>query len=155
MIVVDLICEHGHAFEGWFAHSDDIESQQARGLLVCAICASHNMRRLPSAPHVRRSESGSHEEAKDAQAQGGEARESAGETGHAQKLLQLLTSKLQEAVAQSEDVGEDFPSEARKIHFGDAQERAIRGVASSKEVASLLDEGISVLPLPIAKEDLH
>jgi hypothetical protein len=162
VIVVDLICEHEHRFEGWFACSDDIESQQKRGLLTCAICGSHNMRRLPSAPHVQSSSSS-----------GEPAVETAAETSvepaversvgtpvnaglpEAQHLLQLLVKKLQESAERSEDVGEDFPEEVRRIHFGDAEERAIRGKATNSEVTALLEEGISVLPLPVAKEDLH
>ncbi|MEC5386849.1 DUF1178 family protein [Uliginosibacterium sp. H3] len=154
MIVVDLICEHEHRFEGWFACSEDIESQQQRGLLTCAICGSHNMRRLPSAPHVQ----GSSDKAEVTQHEAATETTTtsvAAQQPEAQQLLQVLVKKLQESAAQSEDVGEDFPQEARRIHFGDAEERAIRGKATNSEVASLLDEGISVLPMPIAKEDLH
>jgi hypothetical protein len=67
----------------------------------------------------------------------------------------LLVQKLHENAEKSEDVGEDFPVEVRRIHFGDAESRPIRGLATARDVESLLDEGISVLPLPVAKEDLH
>lgn len=73
---------------------------------------------------------------------------------HSQMLAQLL-SKLRESAAQSEDVGKNFPEEARRIHRGDAEERAIKGEASLADLESLLEEGISVLPVPPAKEDLH
>ena len=158
MIVVDLICEHSHRFEGWFAHSDDVESQKQRGLLVCAICGSRDMRRLPSAPHIQHSGAGNEPAAAqgDATTPGAvSVSEQPAANGEAQHLLQLLVKKLQETAAQSEDVGDDFPVEARRIHFGDAEDRAIRGQATAKDVASLLDEGINVLPMPIAKEDLH
>ncbi|MDB5799832.1 MAG: hypothetical protein JWL63_771 [Rhodocyclales bacterium] len=159
MIVVDLICEHEHRFEGWFAHGDDVESQQRRGLLTCAICGSHDMRRLPSAPHVQRSGAGQAQP----ETQSGPTDKvdtastgaSSMANGEAQHLLQLLVKKLHENAAKSEDVGEDFAVEVRRIHFGDAEERAIRGLATAKDVTSLLDEGISVLPIPVAKEDLH
>ncbi|MDB5815448.1 MAG: hypothetical protein JWN23_2565 [Rhodocyclales bacterium] len=158
MIVVDLICEHQHRFEGWFAHSDDVESQQRRGLLTCAICGSREMRRLPSAPHVQREGAG--DERTEAQEPAAGASTSVVEQGvvtggQAQHLLQLLVKKLQESAAQSEDVGEAFTVEVRRIHFGDAEARAIRGLATAQEVESLLEEGISVLPIPPAKEDLH
>jgi len=154
VIVVDLICEHEHRFEGWFACSDDIESQQKRGLLICAICGSREMRRLPSAPYLQRSGVG---DVRDDQAETSTEPSTPQtiqphETRH---LLRLLVQKLQESAAQSEDVGEDFPVEVRRIHFGDAEERAIRGLATAQDVAALLEDGISVLPLPIAKEDLH
>jgi len=154
VIVVDLICEHEHRFEGWFACSEDIESQQKRGLLTCAICGSHNMRRLPSAPHVQSSSNSEEPVVETAVETPAGTPANIGQP-EAQHLLQLLVKKLQESAEQSEDVGEDFPVEVRRIHFGDAEERAIRGKATNSEVAALLEEGISVLPLPIAKEDLH
>lgn len=148
------MCEHEHRFEGWFACNDDVESQQQRGLLVCAVCGSPKMRRLPSAPHIQRSGAGS--ESDHARSEQVEASSEAASTpNEAQHLLQLLVSKLRENAAQAEDVGEDFPVEVRRIYFGDAEERNIRGLATAKDVAILLDEGISVLPIPIAKEDLH
>ena len=59
-------------------------------------------------------------------------------------------------VAESEDVGSRFAEEARKIHAGDADERAIRGQATLQETVQLLDEGIAVLPLPsVLKEPLQ
>lgn len=156
MIVVDLVCEHDHRFEGWFACSEDIETQQKQGLLICAICGSREMRRLPSAPHVQRhaGDEAQHERENVAvDAVTTEAPPTALDDGR--QLLQLLVKKLQESAERAEDVGEDFPVEARRIHFGDAEDRPIRGFATSKDVASLLDEGISVLPVPVAKEDLH
>lgn len=151
MIVVDLICEHQHRFEGWFACSDDVESQQQRGLLVCAICGSPNMRRLPSAPHIQGSGAG-HEPDQPEPVTG--LLKTAEAPNEAQHLLQLLVKKLRESAQQAEDVGEDFPVEVRRIYYGDAEERNIRGQATAQEVANLLEEGISVLPIP-AKEDLH
>lgn len=156
MIVVDLMCEHEHRFEGWFASSDDVESQQQRGLLTCPLCNSREVRRLPSAPHIQRS--GAEQEA-DAHASIAPTSEPKhvphAESAEAQQLLQLLMQKLQESAVHSEDVGEDFTVEVRRIHFGDAEARAIRGLATAQDVAGLLDEGISVLPLPVTKENLH
>jgi hypothetical protein len=154
VIVIDLMCEHEHRFEGWFACSEDVESQQQRGLLVCAVCGSPNMRRLPSAPHVHRS-SADQEPDHNRPRPETKSLETTDAPNEAQHLLQLLVKKLRESAAQSEDVGEDFPIEVRRIHFGDAEERNIRGLATAQDVTNLLDEGISVLPIPIPKEDLH
>ena len=66
-----------------------------------------------------------------------------------------FVAALREASGRAEDVGEAFPTEARKIHYGDAPERSIRGKASRDDVASLIEEGISVLPVPSTKDDLH
>lgn len=69
--------------------------------------------------------------------------------------LQQLFAALRERAAKAEDVGKRFPEEARKIHYGDAEERAIRGVASASDTMALIEEGISVLPVPPEKQDLH
>ena len=59
-------------------------------------------------------------------------------------------------IARSEDVAERFPEEARKMHYGEVAPRSIRGKASMEETRELIDEGISIIPLPFpAKEDVH
>ncbi len=139
MIVLNLQCSQTHAFEGWFASSDAFESQQANGHVECPICGCTAIRRTPSAPHVH-----SRTPTTDVAA-----------TDPMQVQLARFVSALREASGKAEDVGDAFASEARKIHYGDAPERSIRGMASGDDVASLLDEGISVLPVPVAKKDLH
>ena len=62
---------------------------------------------------------------------------------------------LRKAASQSEDVGERFPDEARRIHYGDAEQRAIRGKARQDELIELMEEGIPILPVPPDKDDLH
>lgn len=132
MIVLDLLCSAGHRFEGWFASQEAFSSQRETGLLCCPDCGSHEVSRLPSAPHIQRS---------------GIAPGPARPANPAAALRQL--------VSESEDVGPRFADEARKIHYGDAAARPIRGMASVRDTLGLLEEGISVLPLPVPKEDLH
>lgn len=134
MIVLDLICDAGHRFEGWFASSEDFERQGERQLLACPCCNSPQVRRLPSAPHVQRGSNAS-PAVRDAVA----------------SLREALTA----LAGKSEDVGTRFIEEARRIHHGDAEARPIKGLASVRDTLELLEEGISVLPLPAAKEDLH
>lgn len=141
MIVLNLRCGHGHAFEGWFASSDAFEAQNAAGQIECPVCASTAISRLPSAPYVRT---------------GGHARPpTTGTPVSKEAAATQLLAKVRELAQQAEDVGKAFPAEVRRIHHGDAPERIIRGQASLDDVAELLDEGIGVLPLPPAKEDLH
>ncbi|MDP5241355.1 DUF1178 family protein [Uliginosibacterium sp. 31-16] len=140
MIVLDLECEQAHRFEGWFASAQAFEQQHARLMVTCPVCGSHDVQRKLSAPHV--------------------ARSSAADTAPAAqpdqtRILAKLIDVLRDHGIDSEDVGQHFAEEARKIHYGDAEERAIRGKASLGEALKLLEEGISVLPLPPAKEDLH
>lgn len=140
MIVLDLSCDREHRFEAWFASGDAFESQLAAGLVSCPHCGSSAIRRLPSAPYVQTS---SH---------------SAPATPAApdpQAIARRLIEALRQAASQSEDVGERFAEEARRIHHGNAEERPIRGQAKAAEMIELMEEGIPVLPVPPDKEDLH
>jgi len=139
VIVLDLSCDQGHRFEAWFASSDAFEDQLARGLVSCPHCGTHQVRRLPSAPYVQTS---SH------------ARPPVAEPDP-QAIAAKLIEALRAAARQSEDVGERFVEEARRIHHGDAEERAIRGQAKPSDMIELLEEGIPILPVPPDKDDLH
>lgn len=139
MIVLDLSCDGGHRFEAWFASSDAFENQLTRGLVTCPHCGTHQIKRLPSAPYVQTS---SH------------ARPPAAEPDP-QAIAAKLIEALRAAARQSEDVGERFVEEARRIHHGDAEERAIRGQAKPTDMIELLEEGIPILPVPPDKGDLH
>ena len=139
MIVLDLICDREHRFEAWFASADAFDKQLAAGLVECPHCNSHAVRRLPSAPYVQTS---SHS---------APALPEPDPAAIAARLVEALRS----AASQSEDVGERFPEEARRIHRGDAEERAIRGKAKHSDLLELIDEGIPVLPVPPDKDDLH
>lgn len=138
MIVLDLTCEQSHRFEAWFASNDAFESQQAAGLVSCPQCNSHAVRRLPSAPYVQTSSHSAPDTTPDPAA-----------------IAAKLVDVLRKAASQSEDVGERFPDEVRRIHYGDAEERAIRGKARQDELIELIEEGIPILPVPPDKDDLH
>lgn len=152
MIVLDLACTQEHRFEGWFASSANFESQLAGGLLVCPVCGDTQIHRLPSAPYVQtRSDSTPARPA----ASGPSASAS---TPPAPKVsaatVAHFVSTLRQMARKAEDVGERLPEEARRIHYGDAEARDIRGAASQDEIEELLDEGIMVLPVP-PDQDLH
>jgi len=133
MKVLDLHCSHEHAFEGWFASEGDFQQQLARGLLECPLCGDHAIARLPSAPRLNlRAASAAADAAPPAPA-----------------LQARWLRMMRKIVAHTEDVGQRFAEEARRIHYGQADERAIRGQATREQTEQLLDEGIAVLPLPI------
>ncbi len=140
MIVLDLRCDKEHRFEGWFDSSDDFARQLDRKLLVCPLCGSGKIVRLPTAPHVRT---------------GGASRESPkppvpGSGQHYVNLApETMARLIDHIVEHTEDVGPAFPEEARKIHYHEVPERHIRGTASSKDVEALRDEGIEVVALPL------
>lgn len=147
MLVVDLHCAQGHHFEGWFASSDDLASQQARGLVTCPICGDHEVVRRPSAPRLNVS----HLKAGVVPAPGGDV-EQAAPVAHDEAVRALQSVYLEvvrHVVSHTEDVGERFAEEARSIHHGDAPERPIRGQTSAEEREALREEGIDVLSLPI------
>lgn len=163
MIVLDLSCPEEHVFEGWFATGASFEEQVVRGLVSCPVCSSTHIRRLPSAPYVqtrttaRERPSPQRAEATDSAATPAAPRASvpAGATpGLPEALAQALTT-LRQLARSAEDVGERLPEEARRIHYGEAEVRNIRGAASRDEVDALLEEGIMVLPVLPPEEDLH
>ena len=141
MKVLNLQCSHGHAFEGWFGSEDDFQGQLARGLVDCPVCGDAHVVKMPSAPRLNL---------------GAAAPAAAGEK---QEVMVTPDRQMQAAwmqmvrhvMANTEDVGERFAEEARRIHYGEVDERNIRGQASREETESLLEEGIAVMPLPVPK----
>ena len=151
--VFDLQCEHGHVFEGWFGSHADYDSQHERGLITCPLCGNSTIVKKLSAPRLnvsglRTSSSAQHEP--NAVTDPGRA-----ETHSAipAAVQAELIKQFRHMVKQTENVGEQFADEARRIHHGDAPERAIRGIATAEEQRSLADEGIAVAPIPAMLDD--
>ena len=138
MVIYDLACGQAHLFEGWFSSADDYTKQLECGLLACPMCASKDVHKVPSAPHVKARNSTE------------PAAASASRSVEVRSMLtESVLEKIREAVLKnSEDVGSQFASEARKIHYGEAKERGIRGQATADEVRELRDEGVAVVSLP-------
>lgn len=146
MIVFDLLCAQGHRFEGWFGSAADFASQKERRLLECPSCGSAEVRRVPSAARVNLGAP----EPKQPAEPGAAAKTPEMEGKDPFAIAQMLYSRmLDEMLTKSEDVGEAFPEEARRIYYQEAPARAIRGQASTKEHQDLLEEGIPVARLPI------
>lgn len=144
MKVLDLRCAHDHRFEGWFASAEDAQSQISRDLVQCPVCGDHAVSRLPSAPRLNLS---------GATAKPAPTPARDGEPGGApaQQMMQALQAHYLKAVrqvlAQTEDVGDRFVEEARRIHYEEAPERGIRGSATAEDVQALAEEGIDTFPL--------
>ncbi|MFM7847088.1 MAG: DUF1178 family protein [Rubrivivax sp.] len=137
MKVLDLRCANGHGFEGWFGSEGDFLDQNGRGLVECPLCADRVITRLPSAPRLNLSGA---REPTPAHAQAEPA---------AADVQALWLQAVRHAIANTDDVGERFAEEARRIHYGETDARAIRGVASAQERQALNEEGIEVLSLPL------
>ena len=133
MIVYSLSCATGHAFEGWFSSSAAYDEQLAGGKLVCPVCDSRKVTKVPMAPALsnavgkQKSEPSAHE---------------------LRRMRQFMTGLRKHVMDTAENVGRDFPEEARKIHYGETEERPIYGEASVKDAIELVEEGVNVAPLP-------
>lgn len=147
MKVLNLRCAHDHAFEGWFASEADFVDQNARGVVECPMCGNQQVTRLPSAPRLNLS--GAREPAMpSAPPPSAPVPATVAEPSHAQ-LQTMWLQAVQQVLKTTEDVGERFPEEARRIHYGETEHRGIRGQASVEERAALAEEGIEVMPLPM------
>ncbi|MFO6421303.1 DUF1178 family protein [Hylemonella sp. W303a] len=152
MKVFNLRCGANHAFEGWFASEEDYVGQTERGLLECPLCGDRAVHKLPSAPRLNLGAKPAVPAVDNPERANtdGQHPANAGHVPSPDPLQALQAAYLQFArhVAQhTEDVGERFAEEARKIHYGESEERGIRGKTSPKEAEALLEEGISVMPL--------
>lgn len=156
MLVLNLGCDQGHRFEGWFGSALDFESQQTRGLVSCPVCASVQVQRLPSAPrlnvaHLRQEKAAPAAPTAATRPAGAEGQlpEASGEApASVSSLQQVALQALRQMMAKTEDVGERFAEEARRMHYGEAEERAIRGRASREDALALVEEGIELIALP-------
>ena len=153
MIVFDLLCSKGHRFEGWVNSAADYATQKERGLVSCPKCATTHVERVPSATRANLGA----QPPKPAPTPPGTANmvktpEMDGKDPFA--IAQMLYSRmLDEILTKTEDVGRDFPAEARKIHYDEAPARAIRGQATQEEHDALVDEGIPVARFPVPPND--
>lgn len=137
MKVLDLLCNHGHAFEGWFGSEEDFLAQCEKSMVQCPVCGSASVVKRLSAPRLNLS--GSREPSdKKQQKQLPASADSV--------LAAAWFAMARQVVANTTDVGSRFAEEARKMHYQEADERAIRGTTTRDEALSLMEEGIDVVP---------
>lgn len=152
MKVYNLACPLDHRFEGWFASEEDCLAQQDKGMLACPVCESTEVTRMPSAPHIGKSSSTQLAiPSDDSEALKGGVVALTG-SDHSQLEAQVQAAFLKgmrELMGRSEDVGDAFADEARKIHYKESPERSIRGQTTLDEAEALRDEGIDVLSMPM------
>ena len=142
MKVFDLVCANDHRFEGWFSSGADYEQQLGGGVIACPLCGDNHIVKVPSASYVNTGASDRTSKP--------EPPEPTPEQVQYANFRSVMLAKLAEYVVKNtEDVGAEFPEEARKIHYGESPERKIRGTASHDEVTELRDEGIDVVPVPV------
>ena len=164
MIRYSLRCERDHTFESWFQSSGAYDSQVRRKLVSCPVCGSAKIEKAIMAPRIVSKKGRERQETVPAPAPTPAAPAEAASTQPTQSSTPLmmaqereLRAKLKELrdhiVKNADNVGEKFPNEARKMHYGEIEHRPIYGEASPEEARALIDEGVEVSPLPVLPED--
>jgi hypothetical protein len=154
MIRYNLRCERGHAFESWFQSSLAYESQEKRKLVSCPACGSVKVERAIMAPQIVSKKSRERAAPSPAASTDVAAPASTPLMMAQERELRAKLKELRDHIVKNADnVGERFPNEARKMHYGDIEHRPIYGEASPEEARSLIDEGVEVSPLPVLPED--
>lgn len=152
MKVLDLQCSRQHRFEGWFGSEDDFCQQLERGLLQCPVCGDASIVKRLSAPRLNLGS------AREPEVETRTTPDEQTATSGALPVQEAWLAMARRVVANTDDVGSGFAEEARRMHYGETDYRAIRGEATVDEALQLIDEGIDILPLPAAvvrKESLQ
>lgn len=143
MKIYTFVCPNGHQFEGWLK-TDDWAAEAKAGRLSCPMCGSTELARLPDAPNFSAVQGTTRTDIETDRRQRAEASAKAAQ----QQAESALFRKMREISAQAEDVGAQFPSEARRIAAGEAPKRLIKGQSTPEQTIELIEEGIGVMPLP-------
>ena len=157
MKVLNLRCAHDHRFEGWFSSEQAFHDQSQSGQLLCPLCGDSHIQRLPSAPRlnlrsqapVKSSSPPTDAESASMPVAPSEGVSVTNAVDSPAQLQALWLQAVHHVIANTQDVGEQFPEEARRMHYGEEPHRPIRGHASPDEVAALREEGIELASLPI------
>jgi hypothetical protein len=168
LIRYELTCSQAHDFEGWFRNSADFEAQTKKSLVTCPVCGCHEIEKKLMAPAVSTARGRAAMVASDTGEQAAPAdqgQDNAGAEAIVQRaalvpeepkqkeMLNALRELRKQMIASSDDVGEQFPEEARRMHYGESEQRSIHGQTSVEEAKSLIDEGIDILPLPVLPDE--
>ncbi|MGM0655316.1 MAG: DUF1178 family protein [Thermodesulfobacteriota bacterium] len=143
MIVFDLECINGHVFEGWFDDRDDLNRQQAQGLLQCPVCDSFSVSPKLSAVAIRKSASPNSVASDRAMAS----------QAQLDAMAEFVEKTSRYVENNYEDVGSSFAKEALEMHYGAKAFKQIRGTTTKEEEKTLEKEGVPVLKIPDFKKD--
>ncbi|MCX5591386.1 DUF1178 family protein [Alcaligenes endophyticus] len=146
MKVFDLQCQHGHVFEGWFRSRENFDQQIEQGLLQCPVCSSAQIERKLTAARINTG-------AKEPTSAPSTSTAASAVTPSVETMQSQAIKQLRALVRQTEDVGARFAQEARRMHEGDIEARAIRGQATQKECLELLEDGVELMPIPAFLDD--
>jgi len=160
MIHYALVCESGHEFESWFQNSAAYDKQAKRGLVTCPHCGSAKVEKAIMAPRLASGKKRNEPAEAPAPVVTAPVAASAPENANVAMIspqeheIRTKLKELREQLTKNTDnVGQKFPEQARKMHYGEIEHRSIYGEATPKDAKELLDEGIEFHPLPILPED--
>ncbi len=171
MILYNLRCHKDHVFETWFRDSAAYDSQTKTAVIECPVCGSNKVEKAIMAPHVTKSAGRSRSRGEDTAASTAapmagptaartskrpafnapvsgattKAMREVEQSAKMRRALQELRRQVEESFAY---VGPEFAEEARKIHYGETDERPIYGETSEEEAEALEEEGVSVSRIP-------
>lgn len=161
MIRYALACDKGHDFDSWFQDSGAFDKQAKRGLVTCPHCGSAKVEKAIMAPGIlaprvsgTRKRGATNREAEIAPAEPGANKTPVAMISPQEQEFRAKLKELREHIVKNaDDVGQKFPEEARKMHYGETEHRSIYGVASPEDARELAEEGIEFLPVPILPDD--
>ena len=140
MIIYDLECGASHQFEGWFKNADEYSEQQSTGMLICPVCGSEEIRKIPSASHISKVSASEIETVSD--------------KGVSEVERHQVLKMFHDYINNNfDDVGNEFAEQAKQMHYGDIEERNIRGMVIKEEIKELKEEGVTAVQLPPAPYD--
>ena len=162
MIRYALACSKGHTFESWFPNSAAFDKQARRGLVECPVCGDPKVEKALMAPKL----SGTRKRgrapipipatAAETPAPGSEAKTPVAMVSPEEHEFRAKLKELRDHLTQNSDnVGEKFPDEARKMHYGEIEHRSIYGKASPEEAKDMHEEGIEFHPLPVLPDEAN
>jgi hypothetical protein len=148
MIKYALVCEQRHEFDSWFANSTAYDKQARRGLVSCPACGSTKVEKAIMAPRLSGTRKGRQRAAE------APAATSVAMLSPQERELRAKLKELREHITKNADyVGQKFPEQARKMHYGDIEHRSIYGEASLETAKELSEEGIELHPLPVLPDE--
>jgi hypothetical protein len=145
MIVYELKCSSGHVFEGWFRDAATFDRQAAANKVPCAVCGDSRVDKAPMAPRLAKRRG---DPAPEPRSPGNSAPDGAQPNEAAADAMRLLAELRRKVESECDYVGERFSEEARRIHYGETEQRGIYGEASDEQAKELGEEGIEVKKIP-------
>ncbi|MGE0737379.1 MAG: DUF1178 family protein [Alphaproteobacteria bacterium] len=151
MIHYSLRCVKGHEFDAWFKDSAAYDRQAKAGHVSCAVCGSVKVKKAPMAPRIGKGAAAPAVDAEPVAASGVAAAKlpaKSKKTAVAGQMRAMLEDIRKHVEENADYVGDKFAEEARKIHYGETEERSIYGETSDDEAKALNDEGVPFARVP-------